>query len=120
MRQRVKKVQYSARPSPRSRASVFMGAARSQQRRRRHPAASPDKPRSRLVVAEQRAVRLLLAHLAIEKLVVVEIDLDKRRTVFDAALDQGLRQRVLHVLLQGPAQRTRSVAAVGDGLFQNP
>src|ERR1017187_4647149 len=84
------------------------------------PAASPDKTRSRLVVAEQRAVRLFLAHLAIEKLVVVEIDLDKRRTVFDAALDQGLRQRVLHVLLQGPAQRTRSVAAVGDGLFQNP
>ena len=49
-----------------------------------------------------------------------EEDLDERRPGRDRALDQRFRQRIFDVLLQGAAQWTGSVAAVGQSLVQNP
>src|SRR5262249_44987848 len=49
-----------------------------------------------------------------------EVDLDKRRTRTDAALNKRLRQWVLNIALEGATQRTRAVAAVYKGLIQHP
>src|SRR6185312_11072783 len=56
----------------------------------------------------------------VEQAVAFEVNLDERRTRRDGALDQRLRQGVLNISLQGPAQRTRTIAAVGKRLVQNP
>src|SRR5581483_1478069 len=56
----------------------------------------------------------------IEQLVVLEKNLDEGRAHGDRALDQRFRERVLDVLLQGPAQRASAVAAVGERLIQDP
>lgn len=58
-------------------------------KRRRMPAALVVHSRYALV-QQQRTVCLLFADLAVEELIVVEIDLDERRAGFYAALDQRL------------------------------
>ena len=56
----------------------------------------------------------------IEQLVVVEVDLEEGRAGGDLAGDQRFGERVLDVALQGAAQGTRAVAAVDEGLLENP
>src|ERR1017187_10640648 len=73
-----------------------------------------------LVAVQQHALGLLLAHGAIEELVVFQVHLDERGTLRERALDERLRHRVLDVLLQRPAQRTRTVAAVHNRLVEDP
>src|SRR5208282_1549548 len=76
--------------------------------------------REQLAFVQQHAFGFFRVHRTVIKLVGFEEDLDERRPGSDRALDQGFRQRIFDVLLQGAAQRTRSVAAVGQRLVQNP
>src|ERR1019366_5097485 len=77
-------------------------------------------PLRELFLVQQDAFGLLRVYWAVEELVVFEEDLDEGGARGDGALDQRLRQRVFDVLLQGAAQRARTVAAVGEGLVENP
>src|SRR5690349_10486867 len=56
-------------------------------------------------------------HLAVIDAGVSEVNLEIRGAG-KRALDQGLGERVLDVLLEGPAQRPRAVTAVGAGLLE--
>src|SRR5579872_3003314 len=69
---------------------------------------------------QQHGFIFLGVHRAVEQLVVLQEDLNERRPGANGALDQRLRERILNVLLQGPAQRTRAIAAVHQRLLQNP
>src|ERR1039458_3971385 len=73
-----------------------------------------------LVAVQQHTLGLLLADGAIEELVGLQVHLDECGPLRERALDEGLRQRVLDVLLQRTAQRTRTVAAVHDRLVEDP
>src|SRR5579864_6760076 len=72
------------------------------------------------VLVQQHAFRLFRIDRAVEELVVFEEDLDEGGARGNCALDQRLRQRVFDVLLQGAAERARAIAAVGQGLVENP
>src|SRR6185437_4940413 len=76
----------------------------------------------RLVAVEQHSIALLcaIAHRAIEQLIAFQVNLNERWTRSDCPLDQRLRQRIFNVPLQGPAQRTRTIAAVHQRFVQNP
>src|ERR1035441_9887658 len=73
-----------------------------------------------LVLVQQHALGLLLAHGAIEELVGLEVHLHERGPLGERALDERLGQRVLDVLLQSAAQRTRTVATIDNRLVEDP
>src|SRR5581483_1334176 len=56
-----------------------------------------------LIRIQQHAFVFLGVHWPIEQLVVLQEDFDKRGPRLNRALDERLGQRVLDVLLQGPA-----------------
>src|SRR6202030_3853887 len=49
-----------------------------------------------------------------------EIHLEESRPGLDLSGNQSLRQRILHIALQGTAQWTRTIAAITKGLVENP
>ena len=75
---------------------------------------------------EQHACRLFVADgfvgadRAVEELIGVKVDLEEGWAVGDVSGDQGLRQGVFDVALQGAAQGARAVAAVDEGLVEDP
>ena len=71
-------------------------------------------------LVQQDAFRLFGIDRAVKQLVVFEEDLDEGGAGGDGALDQRLRQRVFDVFLQGAAERARAVAAIGEGLVEDP
>src|ERR1035441_6823025 len=56
----------------------------------------------------------------VEELVLVEVDLKEGWASGDVPSNQGLRERIFDVALQGAAQRTGSVAAIYKGFVENP
>src|SRR6202522_1384201 len=78
------------------------------------------------VAEQQNAGGLFFRHFVarayrpIEELVRVEIDFEECRTIVDVSGNQSLRQGVLDIALQRPAQRPRAVAAVAQRLVENP
>src|SRR5690242_17940701 len=44
----------------------------------------------------------------------------QRRRPLQTTLDQSLRERILHVPLQCPSQRSRPIVAIAAGLIENP
>src|SRR5262249_2500952 len=71
-------------------------------------------------LVQQHALVFLRVHGTVEQLVVLEEDFDERGAHIDGALNKRLRERVLNVFLQGPAQRARAVAAIGKSLVEDP
>src|ERR1019366_8120115 len=80
----------------------------------------PEGQLYRLVTVQQHALGLLLADGAIEELVGLQVHLDEGGPLREGALDERLRQRVLDVLLQRPAERTRTIAEVHNRLVEDP
>src|SRR6185437_987792 len=75
------------------------------------------------LAVEQHAFGTLSAFLpdrAVEELIILKVNLEKRRTFRDAAGNQRLGERVFDVPLQRAAQRTRPVTAVDHGLVEDP
>ena len=61
------------------------------------------RPYASLAFVQQHPFGLFRVHWAVVQLVGLEEDLDERRPCGDRALDQGFRQRIFDVLLQGAA-----------------
>ncbi len=62
----------------------------------------------------------VLRYRTVEELIVVEVDLEEGGALGDAAGDERFGERVFDVALEGATERTRSIAAVDQGLFEDP
>src|SRR5579862_6625832 len=72
------------------------------------------------ILVQQHALGFLRIHGPVEQLVVFEENLDERWPRGDGSLNQRFRERIFDVLLQSPAQRPRTVGAIGQRLVENP
>src|ERR1700730_14388180 len=72
------------------------------------------------ILVQQHALRLFRIHGPIKQLIGLQKDLNEGGTRGNRALDQGLRQWVFNLLLQGSTQRTRTVGAIRKRLVENP